>query len=253
MMFTTCFMFARSWITIGLTRRPRIMSKEPGQELQVVRLLTSGMRSRPMNWKRTWFDIFVAGRLTWADSVCSSSSFILCHRNLLLLIWEGRPRWLTMERTDTRISTWSNYRYSRVAPVKLGSKRISDISSNFHPRIWLLSASISLPPQAIESVELVQENCRAGKQVCSPGISRMRLSWVIIYCMAAPLDLLASIAGLPEGSTISTGPYFSITILILLASPTATTCIVAGLMYFFATRWTSSALIATSCPGYLSQ
>src|SRR6266853_588106 len=166
MMFTTCFMFARSWITIGLSRRPRIMSKEPGQELQVVRLLTSGMRSRPMNWKRTWFDIFVAGRLTWADSVCSSLSFILCHRNLLLLIWEGRPQWLTMERTDTRISTWSNCPYFRNAPVKLGSRRTSDTSSNSHPRIWLLSASISLPRQPIELAESVQENCRGGKQVC---------------------------------------------------------------------------------------
>jgi hypothetical protein len=97
---------------------------------------------------------------------CSSSSFILCHRNLLLLIWEGRPRWLTMERTDTRISTWSNCPYFRNAPVKRGSRRTSDTSSNFHPPIWLLSASISLPRQPIELAESVQENCKGGKQVC---------------------------------------------------------------------------------------
>ena len=60
-------------------------------------------------------------------------------------------------------------------------------------------------------------------------------------------------ADLPDASTISTGPYFSRTGLILLASPTATTCIVAGLMYFLATRWTSSAVIAAICAGYLSQ
>src|SRR5579864_2080405 len=63
----------------------------------------------------------------------------------------------------------------------------------------------------------------------------------------------ATAGGLPDGSTISTGPYFSRTVLILPASPTATTCIVDGLMYFLATRCTSSALMATICAGYLSQ
>src|SRR5882672_6696639 len=157
MIFTTCFMSARFWITIAPIRRPQIMSKEPGPGLPVARLLTLGTTSHPTNWKKTWFDIFAAGPLTWAGSACSSSSFILCHRNLLLPIWIGRPRWLMTERTGTRTSTWSNCLYSRNALVKLGCWRISDTSSNSHPRTWLLSASISLPRRPAELAELVQE------------------------------------------------------------------------------------------------
>ena len=157
MIFTTCFMSARSSITIAPIRRPQIMAKEPGPGLPVARLLTLGTTSPPTNWKKTWFDIFAAGPPTWAGSACSSSSFILCHRNLLLPIWIGRPRWHMTERTGTRTSTWSNCLYSRNALVKLGCWRISDTSSNSHPRTWLLSASIFLPRRPAELAELVQE------------------------------------------------------------------------------------------------
>ena len=51
-------------------------------------------------------------------------------------------------------------------------------------------------------------------------------------------------SGTPCMSYISTGPNFAITGLILLPSPTATTSMVSGLMYFLATRCTSSAVTA---------
>ena len=54
---------------------------------------------------------------------------------------------------------------------------------------------------------------------------------------------------LPLVSYTVTGPYFSMIVLILATSPTATICALAGLIYFFAIRSTSSAVTAAIFSG----